>query len=491
MNRMSRGGPGEQRRGWFGLALVGVLAAGALALWSMAPRGGAPEPELLQPSSPAAAPARALAAPKQPPVRADWPAGSLRAPQLTLQFALAHLDRRTSRRAGALVRKLAARELPGFRVVTLKGDLPEGARVLGIGEQQSQYSEETLRWRGKGLSDAARAALAEGRPGTVLVLRAPGDDPRALRGLLAVLGEASRQLGAVVEDWEARLVLSPEAFAEREKDAFQGELPVVLRHVTIDAYDRGDGLVRSISVGMSKLGLPDVVVNGSRSGDVQPVGNLVNAVCQWMVEHGEVAREGALDLELGALRADAVREPDLAGLVKGARPKVTLTIARGERDEGDAENRLLELTFGGLVEGTPTERQSAVLAAVFGADDKVTRIEHDQRLLAASAEARRRLLALKPAWQAGRKPGEHLLVKGPFETASGGREWMWLEVTAWKGTEISGILANDPEDVPGLRPGAPVSVEEGSVFDYLLRREDGTEEGNETGKLIEAAAGAP
>jgi hypothetical protein len=38
--------------------------------------------------------------------------------------------------------------------------------------------------------------------------------------------------------------------------------------------------------------------------------------------------------------------------------------------------------------------------------------------------------------------------------------------------------------VPGLRAGARVEVEEGSVFDYLHSREDGTVDGNTTAKLL-------
>jgi hypothetical protein len=48
-------------------------------------------------------------------------------------------------------------------------------------------------------------------------------------------------------------------------------------------------------------------------------------------------------------------------------------------------------------------------------------------------------------------------------------------VTGWKGVRIRGLLANDPFHVPGLRAGAVVDVEEGSVFDDLHRLPDGTQ----------------
>ena len=77
------------------------------------------------------------------------------------------------------------------------------------------------------------------------------------------------------------------------------------------------------------------------------------------------------------------------------------------------------------------------------------------------------------------------MVKGPFKTASGGNEWMWIEVVRWKGSKIEGILENDPFQVPNLKAGARVEVEEDSIFDYIYRHADGTREGNETSALIE------
>ena len=84
-----------------------------------------------------------------------------------------------------------------------------------------------------------------------------------------------------------------------------------------------------------------------------------------------------------------------------------------------------------------------------------------------------------------REPGERLLVKAPFEVPDGGgEEWMWVEVTAWKGDVIHGLLMNRPHRIPDLEPGAKVTVKEGDVFDYMHEHEDGTLEGNETGELI-------
>ena len=77
------------------------------------------------------------------------------------------------------------------------------------------------------------------------------------------------------------------------------------------------------------------------------------------------------------------------------------------------------------------------------------------------------------------------MVKAPFITTDGGNEWMWVEVVKWKGGQISGVLRNDPEEVPDLHAGATVKVKQAEIFDYIRYTQDGKEEGNETGPLLE------
>jgi uncharacterized protein YegJ (DUF2314 family) len=234
---------------------------------------------------------------------------------------------------------------------------------------------------------------------------------------------------------------------------------------------------------MSKLGLPDLVVNGHGRHGGDAMVALINVVAQTLAERGRTDAAGRLDVDLRTLRARTIREPQLASLKKGAAGRAALSVVVGEPEEGDAQNRLMELTFAGKP-GSAVERQEAILSEFFGAEDDIARVEHDEAVLAESARARARLLALEPSWSKGLAPGEQLLVKAPFRTATGGNEWMWIEVTRWEGTRIRGLLANDPFDVPGLRAGAVVEVDEQAVFDYLHHRPNGSVEGNTTAELL-------
>lgn len=109
---------------------------------------------------------------------------------------------------------------------------------------------------------------------------------------------------------------------------------------------------------------------------------------------------------------------------------------------------------------------------------------YDAVLRAASARARVKLPGLQKAFRRGLMPGEQLLVKAPFSTRDGGREWMWIEVTEWNGDQIKGMLRSDPRDVPGLSAGQMVDSRQSEVFDYLRVFPDGRTEGNETSKLL-------
>ena len=116
-------------------------------------------------------------------------------------------------------------------------------------------------------------------------------------------------------------------------------------------------------------------------------------------------------------------------------------------------------------------------------------VNHDQAILAASKQAKEKLPQLRRDFNAGLEPGEYIYVKAPFETPDDGTEWMWVEVMRWNDGEILGLLKNEPVYIPDLRGGSEVRVDEADVFDYIRYFADGSEEGNETGKLIQQSQG--
>jgi uncharacterized protein YegJ (DUF2314 family) len=66
---------------------------------------------------------------------------------------------------------------------------------------------------------------------------------------------------------------------------------------------------------------------------------------------------------------------------------------------------------------------------------------------------------------------------------------MWVEVVSWRGKKLHGLLDSDPQDVADLQSGAPVDVDEDAIFDFIVKHRDGSMEGGETNRILEARAG--
>lgn len=90
---------------------------------------------------------------------------------------------------------------------------------------------------------------------------------------------------------------------------------------------------------------------------------------------------------------------------------------------------------------------------------------------------------VKEEFITGLDAGDKLLIKAPFQTEDGRIEYLWLEVKSWNQTVINGILLSTPNWVD-VTVGANYQIEEQTVYDYILKRADGSKEGNETEAFI-------
>ena len=348
---------------------------------------------------------------------------------------------------------------------------------------------ESLRYFGRGLSREQGLALQKSEQ--VLILNF-GHSKRyvwsALRTASDIVEGIARKTGGLIWDEETREIFTPDAWRKNRIDSWTGVIPDVTAHTTIHAYNTGT-YVRAITLGMAKFGLPDVVVTEFSWSLNRNVGHLINTLVQALAEGAALSPSGEYELDFRAIKNKALREKYMGSLLANASARARLTFRAGVPDQGDPDNRLLEITFDRYPGNDVHARQSAMMDALFGWHDEVKHIRHDAELESASRKARTRLPALRAAFNKGLVPGEYVQVKAPFSTRRGSTEWMWVEVTEWKGGNIRGMLKNEPFDIPDLHGGQEVQVKEGEVFDYLRHFADGREEGNETGKIIEKMQG--
>ncbi len=348
---------------------------------------------------------------------------------------------------------------------------------------------ESLRYFGRGLSREQGLALQ--KSGQVLILNFGHSKRyvwRALRAASELVEGIARKTGGLIWDEETREIFTPDAWHKNRLDSWTGVIPDVTVHTTIHAYNTGT-YVRAITLGMAKFGLPDVVVTEFSWSLNRNVGHLINALAQAMAEGAAFSPSGEYLLDFRAIKNKTLRDKYLGSLLANSSAKARLTFRPGVPDQGDPDNRLLEITFDGYPGNDVHARQTAMMDALFGWHDEVKRVRHDPVLESASQKARTSLPALRAVFNKGLVPGEYVQVKAPFVTPSGSKEWMWVEVTEWKSGAIRGVLKNEPFDIPDLHGGQEVRVEEAEVFDYIRHFADGREEGNETGKILEKMQG--
>jgi uncharacterized protein YegJ (DUF2314 family) len=396
-----------------------------------------------------------------------------------------HLQKPAPENVRDIVDTLRKKHFPELKVGTDKpspGETPAIWAKRVTAEEMPPPSLEELAYFGQGLSPEQSKEAATRQHGVALLLV---DDPARVSTNIArqsalVLALAKR-LDGYIWDEDTRQLFTPEAFEARASAG----APSVLDHVSMHAYRNGE-LVRIVTLGMSKFGLPDVESNHVAAADSRSTGMLMNVLCALLIQGDRPAGDGSMELALGAVRDPKLQAaPDV---IDGAARRARVFVRRTRGQEGDASETLLELFFGEGDDRYIHERRQATLAAFFGATDGIVSVEHDAEILAASARAKERLAALKPTFERGLEAGEHLAVKAPFPMDDGGDEWMWVEVVRWQGTTIDGILMNDPEQVSGLVSGSKVIVKQADVFDYIFTHADGSAEGNETGEILQRKA---
>jgi uncharacterized protein YegJ (DUF2314 family) len=421
--------------------------------------------------------------PPTPAVR-FFPRAQLRAPEIYWSVLLFH----PSPPAGDVVasaRKLLAAKYPKLNPAAVAGkQQPEAVVEKARDEDLDPIDEDMLQYVGRTLTPQERKSLMKARQATVLSFRIPFEQRHeALLAATRFAHQVASEQGAFLWDTETREYFSPKVWKEQRLEGWSGGVPFVPAHIVLHVYRDGEAL-RLISLGMAKLGLPDLVAEQVPQSLSEEMGRLINTVAQLLAEGLVLSADGTLDVDLAKLKDARLKEQLESRLQKGALRRVKLQALEAQRDRGDPENPLLELGFPGS--GDLHARHVAALDALFGKrPDNVTPVAPgDPELEAVARKARARLAELRPRVERGMHPPEQLLLKAGFRTDDGNLEFMWFEVTSWQAGSWHGTLANEPKDVSRLRLGSPVSVSEPEVVDYLYENPTGGREGGESSRIL-------
>lgn len=412
---------------------------------------------------------------------------------LTLDYVLYLIDPPANPRPR--LRTLIDREHGAITWVASEAELNGAMPMLWVDDsadlitQLPPYDAETLKYFGKDLSAAQIAQVASARHAIRLRFAHPASTAveSLARADRITLGLADA-MAAFIDDTEARWMYSAASWKALRFTTDGSPRSDILAHVAIHSYRDGE-LIRSVSLGMRKFALPDVEMDGLSQSTGRLLGWIHNGILQRLREGQLPAPDGSFVFDVREIADASARRIIAADAFPNATWRGRFGLSPTESQEGDAANVLLTVSFDHF-EGTDEHaRRAAAAGQIMGWANEMKTIRHDEALEQASARARARLPALRKVFQDGLGVGERLLVKAPFATADGGQEWMWVEVTDWEQTRLRGILNNTPYNVPELQRGEQVEVNMDEVFDYQYTHADGTEEGGETIKVIEAMQG--
>jgi uncharacterized protein YegJ (DUF2314 family) len=426
--------------------------------------------------------------PELSPPREVVPAGPLTTPLVRFQFAVYYLPTPSGDPSAVLKRVMTERpqQFKNVEAINAPPDEPVVHARLRR-DVQSGFAPPgmtSLQYFGRGLSREQAEAVQKSEQAFVMEFAYPRKaDLGPLLSACRVAENLARATGGLLWDEETREMFTPDEWHTRRVASWTLPLPAISDHTIIHAYQSKE-YVRAITLGMSKFGLPDVVVQDFPWSLNRNMGNLINIVCQAIAEGATADKAGSLDLDLRSIRNAKIRNPQVESLKSNATAVARLTLRRGEHEEGDPPGPLIEITFDRYQGSDVHARQEALLSSLFGWEDDVKQVKHDQELLAASRAAREKLPELRKSFADGLRPGEFIQVKAPFATPEGGNEWMWVEIIEWKGDRIKGLLKNEPFNIPSLHGGQVVEVKQQDIFDYIRRLPDGKVEGNTTGEII-------
>lgn len=302
--------------------------------------------------------------------------------------------------------------------------------------------------------------------------------------ILELVNTVSEGKHVIIADYNTIECFNTNSWRTKRVNNFYGEHKDVTGQITIHLY-REDEFCRAVTLGMDKFCLPDISVKDISCNDQNSFGNLINAAVQTLFENPIISEDSSLHIDLLKIQNDSVKKYLTTDLKANAKKIATIKLKSVTPEEGDNVNTQFLIEFKNPTFSSPQEEQNAMLSGLFGADDAIVHTDHDAEILKVSEEARLRLPELQARFNKGLEPGYSLLIKAPFKTDNGGREWMWVEITKWKNESITGILQNDPFEIAKLKAGAIVKANQKDVFDYILYKPDGTYEGNETGKILE------
>ncbi|TVT40169.1 DUF2314 domain-containing protein [Hymenobacter setariae] len=137
-----------------------------------------------------------------------------------------------------------------------------------------------------------------------------------------------------------------------------------------------------------------------------------------------------------------------------------------------------------LAPNAPVDRPVSVAAPEQEAAAALAAFE--RHIAPAVQQARATLPQAKRRYLKGLPDGQIFFVTTRISDSEGLFEQVFVRVRQWQGSQVSGEIASELNNIKTYRQGQLIHFPESAVFDWTISRPDGTEEGNYVGKLLDA-----
>ncbi|MBW1294436.1 DUF2314 domain-containing protein [Aquimarina litoralis] len=276
----------------------------------------------------------------------------------------------------------------------------------------------------------------------------------------------------ILVDFGTLEYFNPNSWIQKRIKPFMSKTPNIASQIRIKISQRTEtNTCRAVTFGMEKFCLPDITIPDFSCNNKADIKTILELISQKLSENSFISSDSTL-----SITPKDIRNTHFNSLIKKrlAVDLLNIKLSAIKPIKGDKNNNQYRIDF------VNPELINQLLK-----DNEIQYINHTNEILRLSNEAKKRLPDLKIAFNNHQLIDDFLLVKAPFQHNET-KEWMWVEVTKWDNMTIIGKLYNSSNTVEHLKNGVLVSVNQKDIFDYIIKKEDGSFEGNETEKLIRA-----
>ena len=281
------------------------------------------------------------------------------------------------------LKELFQPEINGHRRMNSADSGKEGKLIEAkvINYVQTSYAPpnlELLQRFGHGLSQEQAKALQDSQTAMLLDFGYPKEHVwDGMRTALSLASRIARKTGGLLWDAETREVYTPDAWEMERIEGWTEVVPDIARHTVIRARNNGE-CSRMVTDGMSKFGLPDVVVDRFPWSLHRNMASLLGLFAQAMAEGGASKLGGEFDLDIRTIRNPSFREFQIMSLKANAASVALLSLREGTRQEFDPDNRIIEITFARYPGHDLHAQQQEMVGSLFSWEDSVKTVAESQ-----------------------------------------------------------------------------------------------------------------